>query len=271
MVLGTGVEDTTTHGTNGEAGGPGRAGVRGLRTIGRSRTPYQSFYQTSYRGGCYSRCRSRCHREESSAGDLVGENYSTRAVAHALRTHFSDADLRKQDHGRRQHEFWGETADDDTDAEHAETDHGFAAGELLNEEGFTAWTEAQDEINEAMAVINHGRRTLKEARAKQHSVNKLSRQYFKSYNRGGPSSSSTASSGPPRNRDEAITCLKCGKLGHRASNCPQPQAANRVEEESAAFTFYSELGHPKHRLHYGFGKGDVLELPEDREEPRPEH
>ena len=178
--------------------------------------------------------------EKSLVQATLGENYSTRAVAHALRTHFSDSDIRKRDHGRRQQGFWGETADDDLEAEPTETDHGFAAGELLNEEGFTAWTEAQDEINEAMAVINHGRRTLKEARAKQHSV-KLSRQYFKSYNRSGPSSSSAASSGPPRNRDEAITCLKCGKLGHRASNCTQPQAANHVDEESAAFTFYTEL------------------------------
>ena len=163
----------------------------------------------------------------------AGENYGMKNIANALRIHFPDNDLKKRDQGRRQHGFWGEAEEDEIYDE--EPHLGLAATETLNEEGFAAWNEAQTEAEGALAAIRHARRTLKEARAKQHAV-KLSRQCYRSHNRG-PSSGH----GPARPRDDSgLTCLKCGKVGHRAANCPQQAAAQLAENETASFTFFAD-------------------------------
>eukprot|EP00439_Symbiodinium_sp_Y106_P036330 s3080_g4.t1 len=176
--------------------------------------------------------------EKSLVQATAGENYSMQNIAHALRTHFSDQDLKRRDHGRRQQGFWGEAEDDGPEDYPEDMELGFEAAELLNEEGFAAWNEARAEAEEAHAVLQQARRTLKEARAKQHAV-KLSRQYFRSYNRG-PGSQRSAGATPRPRDDSSITCLRCGKLGHRVANCPQPASAQMVETETASFTFYAE-------------------------------
>ena len=48
----------------------------------------------------------------------------------------------------------------------------------LKEEGLVLYGEAEGEVQEADAMIQSGRRTLKEARARQHQV-RLSRQYYR--------------------------------------------------------------------------------------------
>ena len=37
-----------------------------------------------------------------------------------------------------------------------------------------------------------------------------------------------------------MICLGCGKKGHRVANCPNPQAANLAENETASFICFSE-------------------------------
>ena len=174
----------------------------------------------------------------------AGENYGMKNIANALRIHFPDNDLKKRDQGRRQHGFWGEA---EVDEIYDEEPHlGLAATETLNEEGFAAWNEAQTEAEGALAAIQHAKRTLKEARAKQHAV-KLSRQYYRSYNRG-----ATSGHGPPRPRDDSgLTCLKCGKVGHRAANCPQQAAAQLAENETASFTFFADEMVPETNMTQG--------------------
>ena len=130
---------------------------------------------------------------------------------------------------------------------------GFSA-EQLTEEGQALVAEAENEAQEALALLQHARRTLREAREKQHQV-KLSRQYFRPGANRGPSgaTSSTGSSRPSHwggskgtgaRDDSKMMCLKCGKIGHRAANCPQKeQQANHTEEtaESAPFICFSEM------------------------------
>ncbi|CAE7185626.1 unnamed protein product [Symbiodinium microadriaticum] len=174
--------------------------------------------------------------EKSLVQATIGENYTMKSVTQALRTYFSDAELRKRDHGRRQHGFLGDYANDEEDDEGEAQDLNFVANEMLTDEGYAAWSAAQTEVDEAMAAIQHGRRTLRDARARQHSV-KMSRQYFRGPS--GSSSSSTPSTSRPR-ESPGIICLKCGRPGHKAVDCPQQPKANMAEEQSAAFTFYAE-------------------------------
>ena len=85
----------------------------------------------------------------------------------------------------------------------------------MNDEGIHLISTAEDEAVEAMAMIQQARRTLKEARAKQHQV-RLSRQYYKvSTEKGkiGGRSSSTTSTG--------IKCFKCG--GNHKTRTPTPR------------------------------------------------
>ena len=73
----------------------------------------------------------------------------------------------------------------------------------INHEGMALMSEAEVDAQEAMAMMERGRRTLREARAQQHFV-KLSRQYSVNKPRPAPfvkkESSSTAST----------KCLSCG-------------------------------------------------------------
>ena len=167
----------------------------------------------------------------------TGEDYSVEAVAHAMRTLFTDGDMKKRDSSRRQHGFWGSVEDEGADEGMEAPMDDMEAQETLDDESFAMWSEAQGDIQEAMAVIGNARRTLREARAKQHAV-KMSRQYYKVGGR--PGSSGTASGPRPRD-DSQLVCLRCQKKGHRAANCPlPPPSANLANEETASFICYAE-------------------------------
>ena len=108
----------------------------------------------------------------------------------------------------------------------------FQAETELNEEGFAAWTEAEEECQHAMAAMQQARRTLRVARERQKMV-KLNRQYYKG-------SSSNRNSDPKR--DEKITCLRCGQTGHRAASCPAPHPKeNTKSAEMAPFVRYTSV------------------------------
>ena len=78
---------------------------------------------------------------------------------------------------------------------------------------------------------------------------KLGRQYYRSGPKGGGPSSGTSShrgGSSSSNNDANMTCLKCGKLGHRAANCKETtnKALNVDEEqtEQAPFVCFSDQG-----------------------------
>ena len=91
--------------------------------------------------------------------------------------------------------------------------------------------EAEDQAQHAMAMIENGRKTLREARARQNQV-RLSRRYFK------PAFKKPTPGGQPRGSTlgGGIACLRCGGP-HRVAECPQPSkpsAAVATEEAPSA-------------------------------------
>ena len=140
----------------------------------------------------------------------VRGEYTIARVAHELRAQHGDGDGRRREQGGQA--YWGEGRDEDaTDHEQDEEDVKDFDTSIFDEEEAALWNENQEEIESAHAVLREAKRTLRSAREKQHQV-KMSRKYFR------PSGGSH--DGPPRD-DSKMTCLRCGKVGHRARNCPQ--------------------------------------------------
>ncbi|CAE7221517.1 Faim2 [Symbiodinium microadriaticum] len=195
----------------------------------------------------------------------VGDDYSMAAISHALRSLFPDGEMKKRDNSRRQHGFWGAVDEEHPEDDAFEVMDEAEAQESLDAESFAMWSEAQEDIQSAMAALGAARRTLKDARARQHAV-KMSRQYYKVGNR--PSSSSTT----PKVRDDSqIVCLRCQKKGHRAANCPlPPPAAHAASEETASFICFAEdqantmaeETAKEHQDFIGYSEGDRTEAQE---------
>ena len=178
----------------------------------------------------------------------VQGDYRVDRIAQELRNQWDEASLRKREGaGRTQNSYLGNYEDEDYAEDEAE--HGFNVEEL-SPEGQALYSEAEESAQSALAILERALRTLKEARSKQHQV-RMSRQYFKTSGRSSTwrPSSTTGSSGRPSSSvpdDSKMTCLKCGKMGHRAANCPskgqQAQVANEEEDgECAPFVCYNEI------------------------------
>ncbi|CAE7633802.1 RE1, partial [Symbiodinium sp. CCMP2456] len=163
---------------------------------------------------------------------LKGE-FSVLKVAQELRNQWTETDLKKRDQHYKGSGFLGEAGEDEDN----EQQEAWQAGEHseydadLNDEGAALVAEAEDEARQAWATLQTAKRTLKDARQRQHQV-RMSRKYYQS----GGSSSQTG----PRPRDDSrMTCLKCGQIGHRAANCPQ-EKAHVAEDQSAPFVCFAE-------------------------------
>ncbi|CAE7663162.1 GIP [Symbiodinium sp. CCMP2456] len=126
--------------------------------------------------------------ERNLVQTAVQNDFSLQRVAQELRTQFHDVEHQRREH--RPHSYLGTIAED----------------EDLDEEELILWSEAAEEIQQACAVIQNARRTLKEARAKQSAV-RLARKYYKPGNFNKPKD------------DSQMICLKRGVKGHRAANC----------------------------------------------------
>ena len=87
-------------------------------------------------------------------GDL-----SLQRVAQELRTHFPDSEVQKRDVPRRQQGYLGTGNDEASDLDGEDPESIFQAETELNEEGFAAWTEAEEECQRAMAAMQQARRT----------------------------------------------------------------------------------------------------------------
>ena len=151
---------------------------------------------------------------------------------------WSEQDLRRRDHGARHSGYMGEAVEEDPELEEDyEPYEEILVAEGMNEEGLWAMQEAYREQDEAYAALQVAKQTLREARAKQKFV-KLSRQYYGKSGTGkgaGKSKSKGQSSGS--RDDSAMQCLACGKIGHRAANCPKP-SGTEDHNESAPFVCY---------------------------------
>lgn len=166
--------------------------------------------------------------------ELRGE-FNVRAVEDVLRKHWSDHDLKKRDNekGRFMANMldtneededmacWGEFELQDLEAE------GYSASEV------EVLAAEMERAKEAYTVITEARRTLKDARAKQHAV-RVARQFYPVKPKVDFGSRSTTGT---------IKCFRCGGP-HKLSNCPEKpresQANSVDQQESAPFVFLAE-------------------------------
>ncbi|CAE7797952.1 unnamed protein product, partial [Symbiodinium sp. CCMP2456] len=189
--------------------------------------------------------------ERNIIATALGGDYSPAKVAQELRNQFPETELRRKDHGRRSHAFVStEDYYETYEAEDIE-----ARAEDLTDEGAALLVEAEDEAQQAMAVLGQARRTLKEARMRQHNV-KMNRQYYRGNNSSGPrpagggprsSSATTSSSSGGAPNDANMICLGCGVKGHRVANRPnkkseamQATEASGGETQHAPFVCFAE-------------------------------
>ena len=103
----------------------------------------------------------------------------------------------------------------------------------LNAEGMALMADAESEAQSALALIDQGRRTLKDARSRQKFV-KLSRQYYgqKSFKGSGKGSMHVKNE---QGNNHTPKCLSCGG-NHKTSECPRkPQAQAAEVQEHAPF------------------------------------
>lgn len=195
--------------------------------------------------------------EKNLIQTAIRGNYGLMRVAQELRSQWPEEELKKRDQGARQSGMW---AAEDALLGEEEDPMAYTYEDLvhegMNEEGLTVMGEAVSEAEMAWTAIQNGKRTLREARAKQHQV-KMSRQYYRTttwkpraWEKGGKGAHHTAGSG------DKMTCLRCGG-SHRTSQCPDKQGprsgdqANQLEE--APFICYNEAGYGEDKGYYQEG------------------
>ena len=119
-------------------------------------------------------------------------------IAQELRTQWPEDDLVQRDSNQKHSGFWHDDAFSNDD----EPNHMSAnalVNEGMNDEGLALVTQAVEEAEEALALIQQGKRTLKEARAKQHQV-RMNRQYYKT----------KTYETKTTNKKQGMACFRCG-------------------------------------------------------------
>ncbi|CAK8988241.1 CCHC-type domain-containing protein [Durusdinium trenchii] len=131
----------------------------------------------------------------------------------------------------------GDISEDETSMAEPPTTATALMSEGMNDEGIALMASAVEAEETAMAALQQARRSLKEARAKQHQV-KMSRQYYKvtTSDKSRPAGDSAGKGG--------IKCFRCGGP-HKIANCPDRTAPPRheqghVAQEEAPFVCYAE-------------------------------
>ena len=165
--------------------------------------------------------------ERNLVQTAVQGNFGSERIAQELRTQWPEEDLKDHDQGLKQSSYWQDEVEEDNTYGEELTMKGLEeAG--MNEEGIALVADAESQIEEAMAVIEKGKRTLREARAKQHQV-KMNRQYYKT-----EVEKYKSRSGP-------LKCFRCGG-NHKIANCPDRMAPRNNENkvESAPFVCYAK-------------------------------
>ena len=159
-------------------------------------------------------------------------------VAQELRNQWSDDGLRRRDNSFKSQALWMEDKNHDDDHHDPENEdiQALMAGTDLTEEGHALLMSAAAEAQQALVQVEHGRRTLKEARHKQHQV-KMSRRYYRTSFRSSDHRGGT--------QKDATSYLRCGGAHHTA-NCPSSttKTATAASAEDQAAPFICFAGEP---------------------------
>ena len=191
-------------------------------------------------------------------GDLRS-NFTLLGVENALRSHWTDEQVRRRDGDPKHYAAFQDYEEDCSDPE-PEPDEAFF--EAWTEAEKAWWNEAREEEHQAWVQMQAARRTLKEARAKQHEV-KLGRRFYR------PKGQGKGKAGPIGSNPRQGPCLKCGK-GHATADCPTNSTAARsaayVEEPEhlAEFTFFGDKDELEHQAESTFFGGQ-----DEQEEKNP--
>ena len=178
--------------------------------------------------------------EKNMIQTAIRGNFSVSRVAQELRNQWPEEDLKRRDQNVKNMGFWQEQLDQEDEGEPGEM--GMTAISLqnqgMNDAGILLIGEAEEQAQEAMAAMDQARRTLRDARARQHQV-KMSRQYYMNAQKGKVSFQEKSKSTSP-----GITCFKCGGP-HKIAQCPDrhgPSKAsiNVAEEHEAPFVCFHE-------------------------------
>lgn len=163
-------------------------------------------------------------------------DFSVDRVAQELRNQWSDDDVRRRDQGGRVSAWSVDMECEEENPLDQSPDWATLAQSGINDEGLAIIHEAEDDAQDALFQMEKNKRTLREARRKQHVV-KMSRQFYRSSR---PPFSRPRGQAPregaPANQ---MTCLACGGP-HRTSQCPKKTtstsgAANVATDADAPF------------------------------------
>ena len=186
--------------------------------------------------------------EKSNILATIKWQFTTQAVARALREQWSDSDLAKRDRSKTGNALLEESEWEDDEALMSEMTESELA--LLGEEEQEAYRCEQKVAEEALEAIHAQKATLREARWKQRQI-KLGRKFFP------PKPFQRSSSSSQGNRSDG--CFKCGGP-HKQRDCPQIRKPKEalVNEEAAeiAFTTYEENPSAESALFGSCEKGD---------------
>ena len=161
----------------------------------------------------------------------IKSQFSLAAVESSLRAHWTDDQVRARDgQGKQQANFedWDESEEEDMILEAEESFEGWSQDDVA------LFQAAQDDERASWMQIQEGRRTLKDARARQKEV-RLGRRFFasKGKGRGGKDGRKPAS-------DVQGPCLRCGRA-HATRNCPhvgeKDSKPAMMTEESSEFVY----------------------------------
>ncbi|CAK9032723.1 Retrovirus-related Pol polyprotein from transposon TNT 1-94 [Durusdinium trenchii] len=168
-------------------------------------------------------------------GEVKG-NFTLAGIENALRAHWADDTLKKRDgEGRHASLFQGEEADEDYDMPLDEAE-AFYEGWTEREKAW--YQEAKEDEQQAWLQMQGAKRTLKEARARQHEV-KMTRKFYRSY----PIGSGGRAGGQKGDREKG-PCFRCGERGHHKHECPKRESAKLAtlqeeEDDEAQFTYHT--------------------------------
>ena len=174
-------------------------------------------------------------------GEIKGD-FTLAGVEHALRSHWSDDQVRKRD-GDAKHVA---AFQDEDEEEPIEEDA--ALFEDWSQEELSWYQDAKAEEQRAWIQFQQAKRTLREARAKQHEV-KMSRKYYRSSSVT-PQRSSRAWVGGHQPKQKG-PCFKCGSFEHQVKQCPQREESAKIaeeEEEHAEYTTFFNDAESDHAM-----------------------